>query len=78
MLLKYNSSGSLLWTQETGSSGEDQGMGVAVTADGSSIYVMGLSSGSVNGQPYAGGRVHSLEFTYIYQYTIQGAMILFC
>ena len=54
MLLKYDSSGNMLWTRETGTSGSDVGYGVSVTADGSSIYVTGYSTDSLNGQPYAG------------------------
>ncbi len=53
-MLKYDSSGSLLWTQETGTSGDDSGNSVIVSADGISIYVTGWAVGSLYGQPYAG------------------------
>jgi hypothetical protein len=52
-LLKYSSSGSLLWTRETGSTYDDQGIGVAVSADGSSIYVTGFVSSNLNGEAIA-------------------------
>ena len=54
VLLKFDAFGSLLWTRETGTSGDDYGYGVSVTPDGSSIYVTGYSYGTLNGQPYAG------------------------
>ncbi len=56
VLLKYDSSGSLLWTRETGTSGDDVGDGVSVSVDVNSIYVTGFASGSLNGQPHAGSQ----------------------
>ena len=53
ILLKYDSSGALLWTRQTGTTGTDIGYGVAVSGDGS-IYVTGFTQGSLNGQVYAG------------------------
>ena len=53
ILLKYDSTGSLLWTRDAGSTGYDYGYGVAVSGDGF-IYVTGYVEGSLNGQPYAG------------------------
>ncbi len=55
VLLQYNSAGSLLWTTQTGTSGNDQGRAVSASVDGKYIYVTGISDGSLNGQPYAGG-----------------------
>ena len=52
-LLQYDSSGDLLWTRQTGTTGEDQGNGVAVSGDGL-IYVTGYTYGSLNGQVSAG------------------------
>ena len=52
-LLKYNSSGALLWTRQTGTTNEDVGYGVAVSGDGS-IFVTGRTSGALNGQVSAG------------------------
>ncbi len=55
MLLQYNSAGSLLSTKQTGTSGSDQSYGVSASIDGQYVYVTGLASGSLNGQPYVGG-----------------------
>jgi hypothetical protein len=55
VLLKYSSAGSLLWTRQTGTSGDDRGTGVAASADGQYVYVSGYASGALNGEPYAGG-----------------------
>ena len=53
ILLKYNSSGALLWTRQTGTTGGDQGYVVAVSGDGS-IYITGYTEGSLNGQVSSG------------------------
>lgn len=53
-LRKYSSAGASQWTRLWGSSSLDQGYGVAV--DGSSVYVAGNASASVDGQPYVGSR----------------------
>ncbi len=55
VLLQYNSTGSLLWTRLTGTSGTDEGSGVSASADGQYIYVTGSTEASLNGQPHAGG-----------------------
>ena len=49
---------TLTWTEQAGTSNYNYGYGVSVSLDGF-IYVTGYSSGSLNGQPYAGGRWHS-------------------
>ena len=54
-LMKYDSTGSVLWTSQQGTSGTDVGKCVAVSGDGF-IYVTGYTSGSLNGQPYKGRR----------------------
>ncbi len=56
-LLKYDSSGALLWTKQTGTTAGDYGKSVAVSGDGF-IYVTGVTSGALNGQVYAGGEYH--------------------
>ena len=48
---------TLGWTSQQGSSGFDYGYGVAVSRDGL-IYVTGYTGGSLNGQPYEGGKRH--------------------
>ena len=52
-LIKFNSTGSVLWTSEQGTSGDDRGYGVAVNGDGF-IFVAGVVAGSINGQAYQG------------------------
>jgi hypothetical protein len=52
-LAKYNSSGSLLWTSQIGTSNEDYSTSVAVEASGS-VYASGYTEGSLGG-PNAGG-----------------------
>ena len=54
VLLQYSSAGSLLWTRQTGTAGNDYGYGVSASADGKYIYVTGFVDGSLNNQPYAG------------------------
>jgi hypothetical protein len=58
VLLQYSTAGSMLWTRETGTSGDDFGSGVAASADGQYVYVSGYVSGSLNGQPSAGGNLY--------------------
>ncbi len=52
-LLKYNSSGALLWTRQIGATVYDIGYGVAVSGDGF-IFVTGYTYGALNGQVSAG------------------------
>ena len=54
MLIKYSSAGVVLWTKQTGSTAFDSGQGVALSADGTSIYVAGYTSASLDGQSNAG------------------------
>ena len=44
---------ALGWTSQTGTAGDDEGYGVAVSGDGF-IYVTGYTEGSLNDQVYAG------------------------
>ncbi len=57
-LMKYNSSGALLWTRQTGTTGGDYGYGVAVSTDGF-IYVTGCTSGTLNSQVSTGYMSHT-------------------
>ena len=50
-MLKYDSTGVLLWTKEAGSAGTDYGKSLTVHNSGN-ILVAGFAQGSVNGQPY--------------------------
>ena len=43
-----------VWTRMCGTTGNDQGFGVAVDVGGN-VYVTGYVSGSIDGQPFAGG-----------------------
>ncbi len=52
-LMKYDYAGALLWTKQTGTSGIDDGNGVAVSLDGS-IFVTGSTDGELSGQSSAG------------------------
>ena len=54
IIIKYSSSGTLLWTRLVGSSGNDAGVGIAVDSTGN-IYVTGKVSGSIDGQTHVGG-----------------------
>ena len=51
--MKYDLTGSVLWTSQQGTSGADFGQGVAVSGDGF-VYVTGYTGGSLNGQPTKG------------------------
>ncbi len=53
-LAKYDASGNLLWGRQTGTSGHDQGWGVATDAAGNA-YVAGETGGPLDGNPYQGG-----------------------
>ena len=53
-LMKYSSAGLVVWTRQAGSAEDDVGQSVAVSGDGSSIYVSGFTSGALNGQTNAG------------------------
>ena len=46
----YNELG---WTRQTGTTGDDEGLGVAVSKDGL-IYVTGVTDKSLNGQLWTG------------------------
>ncbi len=54
VLYQYNSTGWLMWTRQSGTSGSDQGRGVAASADGQFVYMTGSVQGSLNGQPRIG------------------------
>ena len=66
-LMKYDSTGSVLWTSQQGTTGADEGYTVAVSGDGF-IYATGYTSGSLNGQPYLGKRhcYYHLKFANIF------------
>ncbi|MEV8253735.1 alpha/beta hydrolase-fold protein [Rhodoglobus sp. NPDC076762] len=53
-IAKIDADGSVAWTQQFGSSGEDKGLAVARSADGG-VYVGGLAGGSMPGSSSAGG-----------------------
>ena len=64
VLLKYDSTGLLLWARQAGSVGADKAYGVAVSGDGH-VYVTGCVSASLFGHPYAGGRRYFHIMLYI-------------
>ena len=51
---KYNPNGSLVWTQQLGSSGNDYGLSLTTGLDGS-IYLAGYTDSSLDGQSNKGG-----------------------
>ena len=53
--MKYDSKGSVLWTSQQGSSGDDSGKSLTVDKISGNILVAGYVAGSINGKPYAGG-----------------------
>jgi hypothetical protein len=53
-LAKLDASGRLLWGRQTGTSGHDQGWGVATDAAGNA-YVAGETGGPLDGNAYQGG-----------------------
>ena len=61
-LLKYDSTGSLSWTRQTGTTGNDTAYGVAVSGDGF-IYLTGCTAGNLNGQINAGTTTLSVALT---------------
>ena len=50
---KYDPLGSLLWTRQQGTSGQETSNGVATDTDGN-VYIGGGTMGSLDGGPYAG------------------------
>ena len=61
-LVKYDSTGTLLWTSEQGTTSIDAGRGVAVSVDGFIYVVGGVSQASLNGQPTKGKTSLSSDF----------------
>ena len=53
-LAKYDASGNSLWGRQTGTSGHDQGWGVATDAAGY-VYLAGETGGPLDGNVYEGG-----------------------
>jgi hypothetical protein len=67
-LAKYDSSGTLLWTRQAGTSAQDAGYGVAVDSAGTT-YIVGTTEGSLGG-PNAGN-----WDAFIAKYDASGAML---
>lgn len=53
-LAKYDASGNLLWGRQAGTSGHDQGWGVATDAAGN-VYAAGETAGPLDGNVHQGG-----------------------
>ena len=54
LLVKYDTNGTKLWTEQLGSAGFDSGSDVSVD-DSGNAYITGYTTGSLNGNPNAGG-----------------------
>ncbi|MBI2639396.1 MAG: fibronectin type III domain-containing protein [Candidatus Sungbacteria bacterium] len=54
VLVKYDSSGTKIWSKPRGTSGLDRYEAVSVDSSSGSIYAGGLVGGSLIGEPYAG------------------------
>lgn len=54
-VVKYNSTGGLLWERTWGTSGPDQGNGVAVDAGSGLVYVVGTTRGSMGAEVLSEG-----------------------
>lgn len=54
VLLQFSSAGSLLWTAQTGTAGDDVAYGNSVSADGQSVYVTDWVESSLHVQTWAG------------------------
>eukprot|EP01031_Cornospumella_fuschlensis_P034547 gene34547-41830_t len=52
ILIKYASNGTRVWTRMAGTSGGDEGRGVAVHPSTGDVYVTGYAGGALHGQPY--------------------------
>eukprot|EP01031_Cornospumella_fuschlensis_P028516 gene28516-34425_t len=64
VLLKYDSDGDIQWARLAGSTGADQGNGVAVDVSTGDIYVAGVAAGSINGETFdAGSDLVLLKYT---------------
>ena len=67
-LVKYDTAGNLLWTQQLGTSGEEIGRGVAVDAVGNA-FISGETNGSLGG-PHAGK-----DDAFLLKYSAEGNLL---
>ncbi len=61
-LIKYSSSGDLIWIRQTGTTSSDCGNGVEVSPDGKFVYIVGEVGGSLDSQPYGGSLISLIVF----------------
>jgi hypothetical protein len=69
---KYNSSGSLLWIQQLGGTGAENGSGITVSSDNKFIYITGSFQNTVSGVTSTGGKDG-----FIAKYSSSGNLIWF-
>ncbi len=68
----------MIWTRQTGTSGDDYGYGVSIGTDGN-VYVAGSASGSLNGQPWGGDKFTvTFVIDFFFKLIIQAEVILYC
>ncbi len=67
LIARITASGVAVWTAQLGSTGNNQGRGLAV--DSSGVYVTGYTDRGMSGQPYAGGSTDA----FLARYTHAGA-----
>ena len=68
-LTKYSASGTKIWTKQFGSSGSDGSGGITIGLDGS-LYITGVTGGSIDGLTNSGG-----DDVFLTKYTQDGAKI---
>lgn len=55
ILVKYDTNGAIQWKDQFGSASEDKAWGLALSPDGTKVYVSGLASGQIGGDSALGG-----------------------
>eukprot|EP01031_Cornospumella_fuschlensis_P029409 gene29409-35498_t len=75
ILLKYTSSGTVVWTRIVGTNGTlDAGYGVAVDSSTGDVYVSGQAHGSLNGETYTGGGFGTIDI-FLLKYSSSGTLL---
>ena len=56
--MKYSNAGVLQWTIQTGTSGYESSLSVALSPDDKNAYITGYTDGSLHGKTHTGGKIH--------------------